>query len=123
DLANTFLFDVLPRVADGPFVEVIVVTELFEFCIEVFGVFIRPVRQHHDIFTIIENGVRLPRVNDDGAIKPDLLLKAGMAVVPVSAALDSVELVLECLTWKDAVKTQAGNAVHVFWKNDAVPVN
>src|SRR5690606_29338285 len=32
-LNNAFLFYVLPEVADSPFVEVIVVTDLFEFCI------------------------------------------------------------------------------------------
>ncbi|MNJ56633.1 hypothetical protein D3C77_521920 [compost metagenome] len=61
-------------------------------------------------------------LDDDRAVHPGLFLQAGMAVVPVGAALLQGELVEVVATGLDAGKAQARHAVHVGRQDDAVPM-
>ena len=67
--------------------------------------------------------IRRFRIDNDRAVDAGLLLKAGMAVIPVGAALHHRELVGEGLAGFDAIKRKPGYAVHLVRQQQAVPVN
>ena len=69
------------------------------------------------------NGSGLARLDDERAVEAALLLEAGVAVVPVGAALPHAEAIRVGLARVDAVEAQAGHAVHVGRQQDAVPVD
>ncbi len=115
--------DIPPQISGGAGIDVVVVTGFFQGGEYLRRIVITPVRQHHDIVPVRRVGIGFPGVDDDGAVQPGLLLKAGVAVVPVGAALPDVESILEGFARPDARETQAGHAVHRGRQNQPVPVD
>ncbi len=66
---------------------IVVVALEFEVADDGVRVLVAPIRQHHHIIAVERLGVAAPRLDDDRAVEPGLLLKRRMAVVPVGAAL------------------------------------
>src|SRR3546814_12530074 len=75
------------------------------------------------MLAVVGDGVCARRVDDDRAVMADLLLEPGMAVIPVGAVLDDREFVGEGRLRQDAGEADAGHAVHVKGKDEAVPVD
>ena len=63
------------------------------------------------------------RINHDRTVKPALLLRARVAVIPIGARLDDRELVHEGRTCLDAGEADAGNAVHRKGDQQPMPVD
>ncbi len=108
----------------GALIEIVVVAELLQLGIDHRGVFIGPVRQHDHVVTVIGERFRLDGIHDDGTVQPGLLLKAGMAVIPVGSALHQLEAVFMSGSRCDARKTvgYVGYTVHAAGQYDAMPV-
>ena len=123
--ADPFAADIGHQVGVGALAEVVVVAEFFQLAVNVVGILVGPVREHHHVVAVIAEGFRLGRVDDNGAVQPGLFLEAGVAVIPVGAALQYREAVGEGLARLDPVETggDAGHAVHRAGKDDAVPVD
>ena len=115
--------DVAPEIAHGPLMEVVVVGSLLQLREHALRTFVRPVGEHHDVLAVVRKGLRLQRVDDQRPVEASLLLKAGVAVIPVGPALPHLEPVKVCLARTDAFEAQAGNTVHVGGQQDAMPVN
>ena len=86
-------------------------------------IFVGPVGQQHHVLAVEGDRVAPARLDDDGAVQAGLFLEAGVAVIPVGAALAHVETVGVGLAGIDARKAQARHAVHVGGQQDAVPVD
>ena len=117
--------DLGEQFADGAFAKVIVVAELLQLMVDGVRVLVAPVRQHHHVLAVIAEGFRLDRIDDDRPIGAGLLLKTGVAVIPVGAALRDIELIVVGFTRLDAVKTvaDARHAIHLARQDDAMPVD
>ena len=72
-----------------------------------------PVRQDDHMLAVIGDRVGAGRIDDQRAVMPDLLLQAGMAVIPVGARLLERELVGEGRARLDAREADARHAVHL----------
>ena len=114
---------IVDEIAHRALVVVVVVGLLLELGQHPCRVFIRPVAEHDHVVPVIGERLRLFRVDDQGAIHPDLLLETGVAVVPVGAVLLDLELVLIHAVGGDAMEAQARHAVHVRRQDDAVPMD
>src|SRR5690606_3916122 len=84
---------------------------------------IAPVAEHDNMVTVGADRVGVGRVDNDGAIHALLFLEAGVAVVPVGAALFYVERVGKGFAGLDAGKAEAGHAIHLEREDQAVPVD
>ena len=62
-------------------------------------------------------------IDDEPTIDPGHFLEARVRVIPVAAALLDLEAIREGLAGRDAVKADAGHAVHLKRHDDAVPVD
>ncbi|MNQ93124.1 hypothetical protein D3C85_1085740 [compost metagenome] len=102
---------------------VVVVRLLLQLGHDAGRVFVGPVAQHHHVVAVVLEGLRLLRFDHDGAVDAQLLLEAGMAVVPVGAVLLHLEAVLIHAIRGDAGEAEARHAIHVGRQDDAVPVD
>ena len=82
-----------------------------------------PVGQQDHMLAVVGDRVGPGGIDDDRAVMPDLLLQAGMAVVPVGARLPDRELVDEGRRRLDAGEADARHAVHLERHDAAVPVD
>jgi hypothetical protein len=103
--------------------EVVVVALFLQRRKDVFGICVAPVRQQDDVIAIGAMRVAVARLDDDGAVQASLLLKARVAVVPVSARLVCAEAIRIGRSRRNAHEAQARHSVHVGRQHDAVPVN
>ncbi|MCY1281560.1 hypothetical protein D9M70_303700 [compost metagenome] len=117
------LADVIDEVGDGALVPVVVVRLLLQLGDHPGRVLVGPVTQHHHVVALVLVGLRLLRVDHDGAVHAHLFLQAGMAVVPVGAVLLHLEAVLVHAVRGDAGEAEARHAVHVGRQDHAVPVD
>ena len=74
------------------------------------------------MFTVVLHRIGTSWIDDNRAVNPHRLLHVRMAVIPVSARLLEIELVIESLARLDAGKTDPWNTVHMERKQDAMPV-
>ena len=72
---------------------------------------------------IVGNRVGPGGVDHNGAVKPVLLLCAGMAVVPIGARLDDWKLVDEGRPGLDTGEADPGHAIHRKRYEQPVPVD
>ncbi|MOA55485.1 hypothetical protein D3C78_1792850 [compost metagenome] len=84
--------------------EVVVVRLFFELGHNSRRVFVGPITQHDDIVTIVGERLWILGINHQRTVNTDLLLEAGMAVVPVGAVLVDLELVLVHAVGSDAME-------------------
>ncbi|MDT4809231.1 hypothetical protein FQZ97_421110 [compost metagenome] len=115
--------DVVDEVTDGALVLVVVVRLLLQLGQDARGVLIGPVAQHHHVVAVVAERLGLFRVDHQGAVDPDLLLQARVAVVPVGTVLVDLESVLVQAVGGDAMEAQAGHAIHVGRQDHAVPMD
>ena len=115
--------DVAEEVAHRTLPEVVVVRLLLELREDSLGVLVGPVRQHHDVLAVVLERLGLARLDHQRTVDAQLLLKRGVAVVPVRAALPHRKAVGVALARMDSVEAEARHAVHVGGQQDAVPVN
>ena len=107
------VFYIFEEITNGALVVVVIAFSHLEVTKYIAGSIEGPVRQHHHVFTLIGDRLGLGRVNDYRPIMAKLLLKAGMAMVPVGTVLLDREAVLEGFARLDAGKTDPGNTVHL----------
>ena len=74
------------------------------------------------MISIVADGIRFFRVNNNRTIHTSWFLEARMTVVPVGAALVEVKLILKSIAGLYAAKAKTRDAVHFCWQNNAVPV-
>ena len=117
------LLHVVEEVADRLLGEVVEVRPLLEPGEQALRIEVGPVAEHDHVIAVIGEGLGFQRLDHQWPVETGLLLEAGMAVVPVGAALHDVEAVLVGLATVDAVEAQPGHAVHVGRQQDAVPVD
>ena len=67
--------------------------------------------------------VRAPGIDDQRAIDPRLFLHPRMTVVPVGPGLLDGKVILEGLARADPRKRHPGDAIHIRWQQDPVPVD
>ena len=115
--------DVADEVADGAAVLVVVVGLLLQLGQHPRGVLVGPVGEHHHVVAFVAVGLGLPWLDDQRAVHAELLLEAGMAVVPVGAVLLHPEAVFVQAVRRDAGEAETRHAVHVGRQQDAVPVD
>src|SRR5699024_3124827 len=82
-----------------------------------------PVGEQQHVLAIIAEGFALGGVDDQWPGMAELLLKAGVTVVPVGTVLAYREAVGEGLTGGDAGEADAGNAILVGRQDQAMPVD
>src|SRR6187549_2469909 len=63
------------------------------------------------------------RLDDDGAVKSELFLKAGVRVIPIGARLVHAESIGEGRAWRDSMKADAWHAIHIRGHDQSVPMN
>ncbi len=100
-----------------------VALELLEFIEHAVRVHEHPVRKDDDILPVVAEGLRLDRIDNQGAEMAELLLKTGMAVIPVGAVLASLIAVGERLAGFDSRETDSRHAVHIHRQEQAVPMD
>ena len=81
------------------------------------------VGQLEDIVTVIAEGLARLGFDDDRAEGAVRLLEARMAMKPISAGLNDREAVGEGLAGRDTVVANAGDAIHLKRKDQAVPMD
>src|SRR5690606_24389582 len=108
--APALVSDILDKVADRTTMLVVVVRLLFQLGQYARRILIGPVREHHDIVTLIAVGLGSQRIDDQRAVNPQLFLEAGMAVVRVGAVLFDLEAVFVHSVRRDAGEGVAGDA-------------
>ncbi len=111
------------EICNRPFVIIVVIGLLLELAHQGARVFVGPVGQHHHIVAVVLERLRLLGIDNQRPIYADLLLKPGVAVIPVGAVLLDLELVDVHPVSFDAVEAEPRHAIHVCWKNYSVPVN
>ncbi|MND73671.1 hypothetical protein D3C80_652510 [compost metagenome] len=114
--------DIVDEVTDGALVIVEGVRLLFQGRHQLGGGLVAPVAEQQHVVALIAMGFGLFGFDDDRPVDPGLLLQAGMAVVPVGAALRQGKPVEVLATGFDAGKAQARHPVHVGREDDPVPV-
>src|SRR3546814_1884180 len=72
-----------------------------------------PVAKHDHMFTIIGDGIGFGGVDDHRPIMALLFLQAGMAVIPIGAALQQRKFIHEGGVRLDAGKADARHPVHL----------
>ena len=119
------LLQILHQVLVGTLVEVVVMTQLFELGVDVGGILVGPVGEHHHVVPVVAEGLGLEGVDDDRPIEPGLFLEAGVAVVPVGTALLDGKAVGEGLARRDAVEAVSNvrYPVHGAGQDEPVPVD
>jgi hypothetical protein len=90
---------------------------------DVFRIFVSPITQHNDVVPVARYGGRPLWLDHQWAIEAELLLKAGVAVVPVCTGLSDLEFVDEGLVSRNAGKGHARHAIHGKRNEDAMPVD
>ncbi|MNH08677.1 hypothetical protein D3C79_681010 [compost metagenome] len=113
---------VIDEVTDCTLVVVEGVGLLFQGRHQRVGGLVAPVAEQQHVVALIAMGFGLFGFDDDRPVDPGLLLQAGMAVVPVGAALRQGKPVEVLATGFDAGKAQARHPVHVGREDDPVPV-
>ncbi|MNJ36407.1 hypothetical protein D3C77_311930 [compost metagenome] len=113
---------VIDEITDCTLVVVEGVGLLFQGRHQRVGGLVAPVAEQQHIVALIVMRFGLFRLDDDCPVYPGLFLQAGMAVVPVGAALLQGELIEVIATGFDTGKAQARDSVHVGRQDDAVPV-
>ena len=111
------------EVPDCPLIEVVVIRALLQFRKHARRILVGPVGEHHDVFAVVLEGRRLPRLDDERTIQPALFLESRMTVVPVRAGLPHFEAIHVGLTWANAVEAETRDSVHVRGQENAVPMN
>ena len=86
-------------------------------------IFVGPVGQLHHIILVGTVSFACPRLNNQGAIHPGHLLKAGVTVVPIGAALAEGKAVNKGFSRCDAWVADPRHTIHLIGQQDAVPVN
>jgi len=87
-------------------------------------VFLGMVGKRHHIVAVGADGIAAPGLDHDSPVHAGLLLQAGMAVVPIGAALAELEAVGEGLARRDRSKSvESRRAVHVAVEQQPVPVD
>ncbi|MND93924.1 hypothetical protein D3C80_861260 [compost metagenome] len=122
-VAPALVAHVADEVADRAAVLVVVVGAFLQLGQHPRRVLVGPVGEHHHVVALVLERLGLQRVDHQRAIEAALLLEAGVAVVPVGAALLHLELVLVHSVRRDAGEAEARHAVHVGRQQDAVPVD
>ena len=85
-------------------------------------VFERPVGQDHRVVPVVGEGLRVLRLDHQGAVSAGLLLEPRVAVIPVRAGLLDMVAVLVGLARLDAVEVNPRHPIHAEGHQDAVPV-
>ena len=104
-------------------VEIIIVALGFQLLEYSPGIFVRPIRQLHDIVTVGLDVFAVSWSNDNRPIDTGHFLKTGMGVVPIGTALLNFESVGKCFPRRYSLKADAGNTVHIERQNQAMPMN
>src|SRR5215831_13103916 len=121
--AKALALRVLGKGAERTLPVIVVVALEFEIADDGVGALVAPVRQHHDIVAVEHLRVAAFGHDDDRPVYARLFLEAGMAVIPVGAALAHREPVDEAFAGRDAAEAKARHAVH--WRRcaHAMPVD
>ena len=115
--------DIADEVAEGAPVLVVVVRLLLQMRQHVGRFLVGPVGEHQHIIALVLEGFRRNRINHQRAVQAGLLLEAGVAVIPVGAALLHLEAVFVQAIRRDAGEAEAGHAIHVARQQNSVPVD
>src|SRR3546814_21191984 len=75
------------------------------------------------MLAVIGNGIGFGRIDDHGTIVALLFLQAGMAVIPIGAALPQRKFIDEGRARFDPRETDAWHPIHLKGTNQAVPLN
>src|SRR3546814_3758332 len=75
------------------------------------------------MLAVIGNGIGFGRIDDHGTIVALLFLQAGMAVIPIGAALPQRKFIDEGRARFDPRETDAWHPIHLKGNDQAVPVN
>ena len=103
--------------------KVVVVRALLQFREHARRAFVRPVREHDDVFAVVLEGFGLSSLNHERPIQSQLFLESRMTVVPVRARLPHLEAIHVRLARTNAMEAETWHAVHIRGQQDAVPVN
>ena len=122
-LIEALLARIAEEIDQGAALAIIDIRDLFEPVEDGVGTLEGPVAEHQHVFAVIGDRVGAGRIDDDRAVMAHLFLQAGMGVIPIRARLDHREAVLESLARRDPGIGQAGHAIHLEGKKNAVPVN
>jgi len=87
------------------------------------GVFVRPIGEDDHIVPIRLDGVFPLGFDDDRAVDAALLLKAGVAVIPVGARVSQLELEEVATARGDGGCGEVGDTVHRIGDEEAVPMD
>ena len=121
--AETVSLGILNERAERALPVVVVVALEFQIADDCLGRLKAPVGQQHHVIAIEGLGVAAPGLNHERAVKPGLLLKHRVAVVPVRAALMDREAVDKGLAGRDPAEAETRHAVHRRGRAYAMPVD
>jgi len=106
-----------------PLVVVVVLRQLLQAGEQTRRIHVGPVGQEHHVVAVVGERLGCDGIDDQRPVHAALFLEAGVAVVPVGAALANIELVQVALAAADAIEAETGHTIHVRRQQDAVPVD
>ena len=115
--------DIVKKLPDGAPLEIVIVAHQVDVAEDRLRIFEGPVGEHHRIVAVVVKRLAVLRIDDQRAVGAGLLLKAGMAVVPVGAGLFDPVAVMIGFSRLDAGEVHARHTVHGKRHQDTVPVD